>query len=81
MTLERKKTRTQEATTMIKEGRRQRKPSQKSPARGGRRGNGLQVTSLSPDRCCHGYSEEIIRLLVTPLKSSSVTLLIPRFEN
>lgn len=45
MTLERKRTKMQEVTTMIKEGRRQRKASQKSPARGGPRGNGLQVTS------------------------------------
>lgn len=48
MTLERKKMKMEGVTMMINEGRNQRKPSQKSPARGGQRGNGLQVTSLRP---------------------------------
>lgn len=48
MTLERKKMKMEGVTTMINEGRNQRKPSQKSPARGGQRGNGLQVTGRGP---------------------------------
>lgn len=50
--LERKKTKTQAATTMIREGRRRRKPSQKSPERGDPRGNGLQVMSLGLRQMC-----------------------------
>lgn len=44
MTLERKKMKMEEVTMMIKKGRKQRKLSQRSPQRGGQRGNGLQVT-------------------------------------
>lgn len=39
----RRKTKMRGATTTTKEGRRPRKPSQRSPARGAPRGNGLQV--------------------------------------